>query len=631
MTSICGVIVHQPAALYPRAAKRMLVQSKHPTVGVETLQNEHFSFAGTSPLYNPISLLSDRLFGIGDVRLDNRIELSQKLGTGPTAFNDMDLIVRAYRKWGKSSVSHLKGEFAFAIWDDHDKRLFCARDHFGTKPFYYRETELGLRFAGEIGPLAADTGLAGLALDEPWIAQLIVGEIGDSSSTAYEQIKRLPPAHTLVVERNSLTVDRYWSFKDVPPVHGKIKITDVRERIEQAVERRLSSNTGAFLSGGLDSSSLACVANRLLSNRGHHHLSTISMVYDEYPHESEREYVEAVLANGTYEAHLENITEYRPISMLAHLTDVQHGPYLGPGLAMMDKAVRLGAQRGLTSLLDGHGGDELVSNYGGARVYELARAGQFARLAWESIQLSRKNNVSAVESFTGVYGNHGKGLLSKLTRRFNRRWTKGRAYYEMKNEPLLADHQRQGAWLERYKETLPLWHPRAHQDDRAYQDHLLATPLQSYSFETMTQMFRSNGVEHSAPFWDFDLVEICLQAPVEQKLRNGLSRRLLRDSMKGIVPDKVRLRKDKLDFTGHLKRGIQKDLPLLKEILGAQGCSLENFLNLDEFQTLIKDIEEDGPNSALAAQPIIRGANIATWLVNRNSENYSNQQPIEKY
>lgn len=209
-----------------------------------------------------------------DTRLDSRDELREEIEkTGRSCgrlASDSDLILHAYAAWGSECVHHLRGDFAFAIWDSHRKTLFCARDHFGVKPFYYADLDDQFVFSTVLNcvrmhPDVSDT------LNETAIGDfLLFGLNFDDATTAFRDARRLQPAHTLTITQDEFFLKRYWS----PPTNGRIRYRDAHDYIEQfkilfqaAVKDRIRTDRiGVLLSGGLDSAAVATTA-RALSRR----------------------------------------------------------------------------------------------------------------------------------------------------------------------------------------------------------------------------------------------------------------------------------------------------------------------------------------------------------------------------
>lgn len=200
------------------------------------------------------------------------------------ALIDAESILNAYEKWGDDCVKHLLGDFAFAIWDDRRKRLFCARDHFGVKPFFYTHTGNSFNFSSSLNVLKVSTELNEIAIGD----YLLFGVNQDQSTTIFKDIHRLPPGHTLTVENNQITIQRYWTPSLPPEVRFRDPETYVErfsELLDNAVADRLGTGRVAIsMSGGLDSTSLAAIASK------HAEVAGFTVVYDSLIPDEERRY-----------------------------------------------------------------------------------------------------------------------------------------------------------------------------------------------------------------------------------------------------------------------------------------------------------------------------------------------------
>lgn len=208
-----------------------------------------------------------------DARIDGRAELVEKLVSNgcvdlKTA-TDRELIASAYNAWGEDCVSHLLGDFSFAIWDARRERLFCARDHFGVKPFYYAVAGRTLVFSNTLNSIRMCPQISD-ALNDQAVADFLLADSNQASdTTAYAQIRRLPAAHYLTWSKGSLKIARYWRL----PVDGPLRYRDsadyfdhFKQLLDRAVNDRLRTRSvGMLMSGGVDSTAVVTTARELLA------------------------------------------------------------------------------------------------------------------------------------------------------------------------------------------------------------------------------------------------------------------------------------------------------------------------------------------------------------------------------
>jgi asparagine synthase (glutamine-hydrolysing) len=216
--------------------------------------------------------LDGQLWITADARIDCREELEKKLeqqgrGAASRTTTDSDLILRAYAAWGADCVQHLRGDFAFAIWDARKKLLFCARDHFGVKPFYYSDLGERFLFSNTLNCLRQHPDVSDDLNDAAIGDFLLFGLNCDAATTTFRDIRRLPAAHAMTVNSEGLRIQRYWSA----PTEGRIRYRRAEDYVEHfqillqaaVADRTRVERVGILLSGGLDSATIAATAREL--------------------------------------------------------------------------------------------------------------------------------------------------------------------------------------------------------------------------------------------------------------------------------------------------------------------------------------------------------------------------------
>ncbi len=239
--------------------------------------------------------LDGKIWLTADARIDGRAELTQKLGVSESTHNDGELILLAYHAWKEQCIDHLIGDFAFAIWDADERRLFCARDHFGVKPFYYARTSNdGLIFSNTLNTLRLHPSVSD-ELHEPAIADyLLFGLNQDLASTTFRDIHRLPAGHTLTITKDSLRIRSYWQLTAETPNDAQNNhVERFQQLLTTATKDRLrTSRIGISMSGGLDSTGLAAIAQDLLRDDRSSSIRACTNVYDSLFPDEERHYSE---------------------------------------------------------------------------------------------------------------------------------------------------------------------------------------------------------------------------------------------------------------------------------------------------------------------------------------------------
>jgi asparagine synthase (glutamine-hydrolysing) len=245
--------------------------------------------------------LDGQLWITADARIDCRDELERKLeqqghGAQGRPMTDSDLILRSYAAWGAECVQHLRGDFAFAIWDARKKLMFCARDHFGVKPFYYSELGELFLFSNTLDCLRQHPDVSEDLNDAAIGDFLLFGLNCDAATTTFRDIRRLPAAHAMTVSSDGLRIQRYWSA----PTEGRIRYKRAEDYVEHfqillqaaVADRTRVDRAGILLSGGLDSATIATTARELAC--GTLDLRAYTVVYESLIPDQDGEHASAV-------------------------------------------------------------------------------------------------------------------------------------------------------------------------------------------------------------------------------------------------------------------------------------------------------------------------------------------------
>ncbi|WP_349513919.1 asparagine synthase-related protein [Erythrobacter sp. NFXS35] len=337
------------------------------------------------------------------------------------------------------------------------------------------------------------------------------------------------------------------------------------------------------------------------------------MVFHEPERSNERPFVDHVIATGGFASRVLELDGYRPLADLEALLEDCDGPTHAPNLACMRRAVGAAKESGIGVLLDGHGGDEVVS-HGYGLLGELAARGSWLSLWREARAAADNYGRSSLVLTRRVAARQNRvdaqilaRLLAPLDRTTSR--TDGDPAHLLSRD--LID--RSG-----FKERLRSFaKPEAAVGEQQQHHAVLTSALQPYAFEVHAAFYRSMGVEARYPFWDRRLVEFCLGLPAHEKLSGGWSRLVLRRAMAGIVPAPVLARRDKLDFTVHLARGLAVHHRDRIHALFADdpGNRLADYCDLGAARSAFAAICAD-PDAAPGrqVQMVWRAIALGTWL-----------------
>lgn len=481
----------------------------------------------------PVRDTESGLVIVADARIDNRPELWGKLGLREGGkLNDAELLLRAYRKWGEACVEHLVGDFAFAIWDEIQRKLYCARDIFGIKPFYYFHTPDSFIFSSNVPSLLALEEVP-RELDEYCIADVLAGLSMDADQTLYRGIAFLPPAHCMTDGERGIALQRYWQPQTGNAVRfarDEEYVEAYRGLLEEAVACRLETdgNVSGLLSGGLDSGAIAVIAAKILAAQGREY-ATYSFVLapgQNTRERDEREWIDLVHGVKGIKGHFIATQDFPGRAADLYKGAGEHA-FLGntPHLAAL--FLQLG-NANASVLLDGYGGDQCPTIGSDIPLQEFLDGFQFMRLSKYLAASARFYGSSRLRLLLRMLRNHFQtnGVMSIDELVFERSVLSG----EFGKRANIRDRARQNK----------LFQPVRH---RSLGD-IMAYRLSQGRGLQYHPLFSANRVERRYPFFDRRLVEFSLSVPSVQH-NFDMNRRLIRRATEGMLPDEIRLRNDK--------------------------------------------------------------------------------------
>lgn len=472
--------------------------------------------------------LDGQVWITADARIDGRDVLKAELEAAGRnnvrEATDCDLILHAYHAWGEACVEHLIGDFAFAIWDGREKKLFCARDHFGVKPFFYAQPRGGFVFSNTLKVVRLHPGLTATLNDQFVVDFLLFGFNQDVSTTAFVDIQRLAPAHCLTWRDGRVTIRRYWSI----PIEELVYYKRPEEYVERflavfklAVGDRLrTDNVGIYMSGGMDSASIAAVTKSQMEAGGRPYaLQAYTGVCDTLPTDQERVWSKKVGDYLGIPITYLATDSFRPFDKWDQHVGQFPEPIDAPYFTISDTQLRqVGAAHRVA--LSGQGGDP-VFYPSQSYVRRLLGRGQIATLAATLLACLRES-----------------GQLPPL---YLRSWLRSRMRQPRAEHPAMA-------WVTpRLRELALSRAGLAYSSGPFISSHpthteatgLLQQPVWPYDFEVADSGINRQPVELRMPFFDVRLICSVLQIPPVPWCVN---KRLLRTAMAGLLPDEVRNR-----------------------------------------------------------------------------------------
>ena len=449
-----------------------------------------------------------------DGRVDNRDDLKAALGPSPSIDSDAELVLRAYQRWGEDSPRHIIGDFAYVIWDSRCRTLFCARDHLGLRPFFYYTDGRVFLWASEPRQLL-DHPSVPRRPNEGMIAEFLAYDVTSSEETLYQGILRLPPAHFLSVSSTGIRKQRYW---DIDRSHQIRYKTDqeyadhLRDTFRDAVRCRLRGThpVAAELSGGVDSSCVVGMCQHLFHGGAvpDSGFETFSEVFPGLPAD-ETTWLRQVARFWNLKSN-ELVAPPDPAwypecaSRYLYLPDPPNGH-------TSDFCSALARARGFQVILTGLGGDDW---FGGSP----AASSRFCRALH---RLRAQPNIQGCRSLSHDF--------LQLIRRRVRRSPKSVAPWI---PPAFA---RRTCLVERTRRRSTLTDP-----SNAFRLHWL---------EMKDRAAARCGIEARHPFYDRRIIELAYAMPPDQFVRRGQNKFILRQAMKGLVPDSVLQRSTKAEFS----------------------------------------------------------------------------------
>lgn len=538
-------------------------------------------------------------------RLRNRRELAGELGE-PDAGAE-DLLSLAFESWGAAALPRLRGSFALLVWDPDAGTGLLAVDQLGAGGLYLHESPGRLALATEVHEL-----LRILPRRPPPDPTVLVPWIADGQlprgRTLYEGVRRLEGGHFVRLDRSWWREQVYWSPRYVTP--AEIAREDAVARVRAGLTRSVAAciegadTTGVQVSGGLDSSIVAALARELAPAPP----TAYSSIYPEHPGLDESRWIERV--TGALELPPETVA-IRGGGVLAAAIEYQHAwelPAATVMLAFTEPLLRRAAGDGIGVLLDGEGGDEVLG------CSEYVVADRVARLDLRSaVALARRLPGAGTDpdrhflrALVREYGVRGAvpHSLHRLLRRVRRRGRYGPSWLQPSAARTYVERHDDWAWKR-------LDGPRSW---RYQADLLTAARERLGAFDLLRHESSLAGVRSAHPLLeDVDLVELVLGLPPELSLDPVLTRPLARQALAGVLPDEIRLREDKADFSVLVVDALSDvDRPVLEALLGARDRELEAFVRPDELERILGTPRER--RGSLWARAVSRFAVTECWL-----------------
>lgn len=559
------------------------------------------AFASTEPAaLRPLLARHGPLLGIGDVRLDNRSEVAAWSGVPLEGAADLEVVLAAVRARGAECLDGVMGDFGFAVWDGETRTLRALRDPFGVK---------GLFAAQRDGTLVLSSRLSALGregeYDEEFVADFLVGGAAHSERTIWAGVQAVTPGEILTARGGSVSARRFWSATDHPPaatVDEAEAVERWRALFTEAVRVRMEGGVPVWsqLSGGLDSSSVVSMAETLArAGTVPARLAGTASVVETLGDGDERRYAGAVLRR--FELPNEELVDFwawQDDGLPPTRTDEPRSHY--PFWARDRRMAGLVREAGGRVLLSGQGSDHyLGGNW--SYVTDLLAAGRVGEGLRELTRLS----VAARQSFWTGLGRHGvfPFLPAGLKLRFVRPAEQVPAWLD-------PAFMRRADIPFRLPAVRYLSAPRG----GSFFAHEVAAELRSLAGFIERGPYQ-DGIEMRYPFLDRRLVEFSLRLPPAMRIRPGGGKYVLREAMRGILPEEVRTRRSKGGIDARLLWAFNRESARLGELLRDPEISQRGWVRADTLRTAA---EEARCGQVRNLPFLLCALSLETWLAVRS-------------
>lgn len=519
----------------------------------------------TSAGKQPMQSSDGRYVLVFNGEIYNYVELREELekeGFNFKTKTDTEVLLNSYIKWGEDCLNRFNGMWAFAIYDLHTRRIFAARDRFGVKPFYYYHSKEQFVFCSEIPPLLSFLAGKPKPDNNAIFNYLVFNRTDQDENTFFESIKKLQHGNCLFIENGHLSISKWYILKEkIKKENGFKSGAEFGAYLEDAIRIRLRSDVpiGVCLSGGLDSSSIVSVLiNRLQFKQ----LNTFSAVYEKGVYGDETEFINIykdIVPNMHYTSpSAESLVEDLKDFVCTHAEPIPStSPYA------QYKVMQL-AKGNVVVTIDGQGADEHLAGY--HYFFGFYFKDLLVHFKWLSLMKEIYYYLKIHKSFYGIK-TFLYFLLPKKIKTLGRlntnRFLRNEFVQKCKGNDsvsgtIYASDSLEEALLDHFEYKL---------------EHLL-------KWEDRNSMRFS--LEARVPFLDYRLVEKSLSTAADKKIRNGVTKFILREAMKDVLPEKIRRRQDKIGFGTPEDEWFRKPAwqTLVNDILNSKSFSERNIIDV---------------------------------------------------
>lgn len=581
-----GLVLFSPEGVFIPDDESPMGQNPAECPWIAGLGHRRLSIIDLSPAgHQPMPDSTGRFWIVLNGEIYNYLEIRQELISQGVTFrshSDTEVALASYIFWGEDCLNHFNGMWALAIYDRERQRLFCARDRFGVKPFYYMHQPERFAFGSEIKQLHYLAGSTA-QLNPSVLADFLFWRFEThTEETFFEGILALPPGHFMEIDHDVIATGAvrpkaFWQPRAVAALDDQTAATAFRELLQDSVKLRLRSDVpvGVTLSGGLDSSSVTCLAATQRRRLSAEPLMVFTADFGD-PGFSEERFArivsERVGANHVFirpESH--NL-----VNDWSRFVRAMEEPFSGLSFYANWKVYQKIRESNVTVILNGQGGDELLLGYDRYRVpflHLLARKGRLGSIIKEMVHARTNAGMSFVTQ-----------ILYLIY--FNIPWFRINRRVELVRPFLRADFFDYGR--KRIEHVIKEMRNRDRIDlqSKEFMHYQLQHLLRHEDRVSM-----NHSIESRLPFLDYRLFEFILGQSDDQLIRNGWSKWILRESMEGILPEMIRLRRDKMGYDTPTGRMLQENRPFFEALLDRHEA--DSILNIGYLRKAIQQPRTD--------------------------------------
>ncbi|MFF4348678.1 asparagine synthase (glutamine-hydrolyzing) [Streptomyces sp. NPDC001530] len=541
---------------------------------------------GDQPVFNEdrtvVAVFNGEIYNFPELRTELR-----NRGHRFRTASDSECLVHLYEEHGEELVHHLRGMFAFALWDANRRRLVLARDRVGKKPLYYQHAGGELVFASELKALAVVPSVR-RELDPVALHHYLTYQYVPAPWSIYRGVRKLPPGHMLVWQDGRVDVRRYWELDFTP---GSVDseqeaIERTRELLLEATRIRMVSERplGAFLSGGIDSSAVVAAMARIADGP----VKTFSIGFDDSRYD-ERVYARAVAQLYGTEHH-ELVVEESALSVLPTLAWHFDEPFADSSAIPSYYVAKLSREQ-VTVVLNGDGGDESFGGYGR---YALMNGGRGRAINPGVRSAMRRLGRSLGDGPTGSFRGRAAQALQFMAEEPHRRYARLMARFtpEQKHS-LYSDWMREEtSGTDSYELLDRVYaHSRADSQVNRLMDVDVNTYLPGDLLAKVDITTMANSLEARSPFLDHRLMEWAAGLPGDLKVRRGTTKYVLKKAMEGWLPDEL-LHRPKMGFGVPLAHWLRTELKdLAWDVLTDRTACTRGLFRPEAVRTLLAEHE----------------------------------------